>query len=128
MPIQESPTASATGPISVSGVGRDLHRGATTALAQDPLGLVHGHRHEPGAEVGRVPDVAQPLPRDQPRGLCCLLSDGGVPRHRETDAPHVLVVGRDQMAEGDLVTGNRSSEQIRSPPALPFVSQLPYPM
>ena len=56
-------------------VDGDLDLASSSALAQDPLGLVGSDRDEPRPEVGLVADVAELLPRDEPRRLRGLLGE-----------------------------------------------------
>ena len=51
-------------------------------------------------------------PGHEPGGLHGLLRDEMVAAHSQADPSHVLVVGRDDAAEGDLVAASRSRYQL----------------
>ena len=62
----------------VGRVRESFDLGAAAALAEQLLGLVGGHGHEPGTEVPDLVDVTEPLPGDDPGRLRRLVRDGPV--------------------------------------------------
>ena len=57
-------------------------------------------------------DIIEALPGDDPRRLEGLLRDATVSGDRHADPAHVVVIGGDDAAEGDLVTRSSGREDV----------------
>ena len=101
--VQAAPRGRVDATRLTGGIGNDLDLGPSTAPSQQPLGLVHRDRHEPGrSRSGHGP--SQFLPRDRPRGLGSVLRDRLVTVTYEQTRRMSRVLN-DDPSEGDLVTG-----------------------